>query len=128
MASPAMAGMPTLLPFDVAKVLRLTGPAEMRLEAISFFVVALLVSPLVVRWLWNSVARDFSRMPRITYCKSLALVVIWGLLFLVVLTMIAATRELMTPGTWQKQGLLYKLPESQAPAATQSQHSQEKKP
>ena len=54
-------------------------------------------------------------MPRISYGKSLALVVIWGLLFLVVLTMIAAAREMMTPGTWQKQGLLYKLPASQAP-------------
>ena len=113
MVLPAMAGMASPLPLDVAKSLRLTGPSEMRLEAISLFVAALLISPLVVRWLWNSVARDFPRMPRITYGKSLALVVIWGLLFLVVLTMIAGTRELMTPGTWQKQGLLYTLPASQ---------------
>ena len=85
----------------------------MRREAISFFIVVLLLSPLAVRWLWNTVARDFPRLPRITYGKSLGLVVIWGLLFVVVLTMIAAARELMTPGSWQKQGLLYKLPANQ---------------
>ncbi len=128
LAAMAMAGMPSPLPTDVAKTLRLTEAAEMRLEAISFFVAVLLVSPLLVRWLWNSVARDFPRMPRITYGKSLALVVIWGLLFLVVLTMIAATRELMTPGAWQKQGLLYKLPPSQSPAAPEPKQGEEKRP
>jgi hypothetical protein len=126
--SPAMAGMASPLPFDVAKALHLTKPAEIRLEAISFFVVLLLISPLAVRWLWNAVARDFPRMPRISYGRSLALVAIWGLLFLVVLTMIAATRELMTPGTWQKQGLLYTLPASQAPPATAPKQLQEKTP
>ena len=103
-----------------SKRIRLTESAEMRLEAISFFVAALLISPLVVRWFWNSVAKNFPRMPRINYGRSLALVVIWGLLFLVVLTMIAGTRELMTPGTWQKQGLLYKLPASQSPATPEA--------
>ncbi|MGO8752273.1 MAG: hypothetical protein ACLQNE_40560 [Thermoguttaceae bacterium] len=127
-AAPALAGMPSPLPLDVAKVLRLTEPAEMRLEAISFFVAAVLFSPLVVRWLWNSVAGDFPRMPRITYGKSLALVLIWGLLFLVVLMMIAATRELMTPGTWQKQGLLYTLPTSQSPVTPEAKQAEEQKP
>jgi hypothetical protein len=127
-AAPALAGMPSPLPMDVAKVLRLTEPAEMRLETISFFSAALLISPLVVRGLWNSVARDFPRLPRITYGKSLALVLIWGLLFLVVLTMIAATRELMTPGTWQKQGLLYTLPASQSPVAPEAKQAEEHKP
>ncbi len=128
MVLPAMAGMASPLPQDVAKSLHLTRPSEMRLEAISLFVAALLISPLVVRWLWNSLARDFPRMPRITYGRSLALVVIWGLLFLVVLTMIAGTRELMTPGTWRKQGLLYTLPASQAPATLDPQRTAEQKP
>ena len=129
LAAPAMAGMAAPLPFDVVKALRLTEPAEMRLEAISFFVAALLISPLLVRWLWNSVAKDFPRMPRINYGRSLALVAIWGLLFLVVLTMIAGTRELMTPGAWQKQGLLYKkLPTSQSPATSEAKHGEEKQP
>ena len=128
-AAPAVAGMPSPLPMDVIKTLRLTEPAEMRLEAISFFAAVLLASPLLVRWLWNTVARDFQRMPRITYMKSLTLVAIWGLLFLVVLTMIAATRETMTPGVWQKQGLLYKLPAGQSPPAVpEPKQAEEAKP
>jgi len=67
------------------------------------------LSALVVRWLWNVLARDFPRLPRLTYGKALAVTGLWGLLFLVVLTMIAATRELMTPGAWQKTGLLYQV-------------------
>src|SRR6185369_14768900 len=39
----------------------------------------------------------------------LGLVVLWGLLFIVVLTMISGARELMTPGAWRKQGWTYKL-------------------
>jgi len=82
----------------------------MRLEAISFFVLALLLSALLIRWLWNRLTPDFPRLPRLSYGKSLAIVVLWGSLFLVVLTMIAATRETMTPGVWAKQGLLYHIP------------------
>jgi hypothetical protein len=36
-------------------------------------------------------------------------VTLWGLLFVLVLTMISGARELMTPGAWQKQGWTYKL-------------------
>lgn len=105
----AWAGMPSQLLSDVARTLRLTESAEMRFQAISFFLATLLAAAFVVRWLWNFLVRDFPRLPRMTYGKSLAVVVLWGLLFLVVLTMIATTRETMTPGAWQKQGLLYQL-------------------
>src|SRR5262249_55804861 len=44
--------------------------------------------------------------------------VLWGLLFLLVLTMISGARELMTPGAWEKQGLTYRLPGQEQPAAT----------
>ena len=37
------------------------------------------------------------------------MVVLLGLCLGVVLTMIAGARELLTPGAWQQQGLLYKL-------------------
>jgi hypothetical protein len=80
----------------------------LRVQAISFFLLVLLLSPLAACWLWNSLGRDFPRLPRISYAKSLVLVAIWGLLSLVVLTMIATTREMMTPGSWRKQGLLYR--------------------
>jgi hypothetical protein len=41
----------------------------------------------------------------------LSLVILWGLLFVVVLTMISGARELMTPGAWRKQGWTYRLTE-----------------
>ena len=53
---------------------------------------------------------------------------IWGLLFLVVLTMIAAARETMTPGSWRKKGLLYELPSSQSPATPPAKPTEEEKP
>ena len=34
---------------------------------------------------------------------------LWGLCFVVVLTMISGARELMTPGAWKKQGWTYTL-------------------
>jgi hypothetical protein len=37
------------------------------------------------------------------------LVVLWGLLFVLVLTMISGARELLTPGAWEKQGATYRL-------------------
>lgn len=97
----ALAGMPTPV---------LSEWARERFMAISFFgVFVLLVSAGVVRGLWNWLARDFSRLPRLGYGKALAVVFLWGMLFAVVLTMIAGARELMTPGAWEKDGLLYKV-------------------
>jgi hypothetical protein len=48
-------------------------------------------------------------MPRLTFLKSLGVVLLWGLLFIIVLTMISGARELMTPGAWIKQGFTYRL-------------------
>lgn len=123
---PARAGMPTVVLTDVVKTYRLNESAEARLQVVSFFVVVLLAAPVVVRWLWNSLARDFPRLPRITYFKSLGVVTLWGLMFLVVLTMIAATREMMTPGSWEKQGLLYRV--AGAPPAAPDQKPVENEP
>ena len=97
----AWAGMPA--PFT------LTEMAGMRLEAISFFLGALLASAALIRLLWNSLRESFSRLPILTYWKALGLVMLWGLLFLVVLLMVSAARELMTPGAWQRDGTLYRL-------------------
>ncbi len=110
----AHAGMGSVVPTDWGRAMRLTDSAHARFEAISFFLVGLLVSAVVVRWLWNRLAKDFPVLPRLTYGKSLMVVVLWGLLFLVVLTMIAATRELMTPGAWRKVGMLYEVVETPA--------------
>lgn len=102
MAAPAHAGMPMVTLTDVAKA---------RLSSISFFLVLLLVCALLVKSLWNFLARDFSKLPRMTYPKALAAVTLWGLVFVIVLTMISGARELLTPGAWEKQGATYRLKE-----------------
>jgi hypothetical protein len=87
----------------------LTDAASMRLQSISFFLVVFLVVSLVVRLIWNALRSDFPRLPHLSYPKALGLVGLWGLLFLLVLTMISGARELMTPGAWKKDGLTYSL-------------------
>jgi hypothetical protein len=105
--SVCLAGMPTPV---------LTDWAVLRLSSISFFAAVVLSAAAGVRWLWNSLASDFPLLPRLSYRKTLAAVVLWGLALAVVLTMIAGARELLTPGAWQKEGLLYKLPAAERPA------------
>jgi hypothetical protein len=56
-------------------------------------------------------------MPKLSYRKTLAAAVLVGMLLAVVLTMIAGARELLTPGAWQKQGLLYRVVPAQPAAA-----------
>ena len=79
----------------------LSDYAVFRIEAISFFVVVLLIAAAVVRWLWNSLAAEFAAAATAHYRRALAAVVL-GHALAVVLTMIAGSRELLTPGAWQK--------------------------
>jgi hypothetical protein len=99
--NPAHAGMP--VPYT------LTDMARMRIEAISFFLAALLISAGLIRLIWNGLRKSFTRLPCLSYAKALGLVLLWGLLFIVVLAMISGARELMTPGAWEKQGATYRL-------------------
>ena len=87
----------------------LTDVARLRVENISFFLVVLLLSALLVQMIWNWLRNDFPRLPRLTYPKAVALISLWGLLFVLVLTMISGARELMTPGAWEKNGATYRL-------------------
>jgi hypothetical protein len=105
--APAAAGMPSVT---------LTDAASARLETLSFFLVVFLVSAAVIRWIWNALRADYARLPRLSYPKALGLVGLWGLLFLLVLTMISGARELMTPGAWKKDGLTYTLDNGTKPA------------
>ena len=89
----------------------LTDVARLRLQGISFFLLGLLLSAGVVMAVWNFLARDFPKLPRLSYLKACGVVVLWGLLFVVVLTMISGARELLTPGAWEKAGLTYQLKE-----------------
>jgi hypothetical protein len=109
--------MPSPLPSEdeLVRVLRLNESADQRLQAISFFLLGLLICAAIVRWLWNYVARDFP-VARLSYGKALAGVILWGLLFVLVLTMISGARELMTPGAWKKQGFTYKLTDIAEPS------------
>lgn len=120
--SSAFAGMPSPLPTDPERYLvwRVNDSILGRLQAISFFLLLLFVSTAVVRWLWNYLRKDFPSLPFLSYGKALAGVLLWGLLFLVVLTMISGARELMTPGAWQKQGFTYQLTPQSGPAAEPS--------
>lgn len=88
---------------------------KMRLQAISFFLAGFLLSALLVRWLWNALRNDLAWMPRLSYGGAVGLVTLWGLLFILVLTMISGARELMTPGAWEPDGVTYKLPRKAEP-------------
>jgi hypothetical protein len=97
----AFAGMPAPM--------TLTEMARMRLEVISFFLAILLASAGLIQLLWNTLRKNFTRLPLLNYWRALALVMLWGLLVLIILLMISAARELMTPGAWQRDGTLYHL-------------------
>jgi hypothetical protein len=112
---PSFAGMPSALREDFETVLRLRESPHQRFQAISFFLVGILVSTLVVKFLWNFVAKDFPRLPKLTFLRAFSVVLLWGLLFVIVLTMISGARELMTPGAWKKDGLTYSV--NDAPSA-----------
>ena len=87
----------------------LTDVARMRVETISFFLLVLLITSGCIQLLWNGLRPSFQRLPRLTYGKALALTVLWGLLFVVVLAMVSGARELMTPGAWDRSGATYRL-------------------
>src|SRR5690606_35343815 len=102
-----LAGMPSALPEDLPTILRLNEEPHQRLQVISFFLLGIGVSAAGVMALWNLLARDLQNMPRLSFPKAASLVVLCGLLFVVVLTMISGARELMTPGAWKKSGVTY---------------------
>jgi hypothetical protein len=114
-ANRASAGMPSFTLADVPRAVRtvgqtgLTDLARQRLEVVSFFLLGLLVCAGVVRWVWNGLRNDFAVLPRLSYARALGFIVVWGLLFVLVLTMISGARELMTPGAWEKKGLTNRL-------------------
>lgn len=99
----ALAGMPSFTLSDLA---------TMRLEGISFFVGVLLLVAYVIKRMWNFLRKDFPNLPELNFKKSLGLVLLWGLAFHLVLSMITGTREIMTPKAWEREGLIYKLKDS----------------
>jgi hypothetical protein len=100
--APAQAGMPSVsgMFMDLAST---------RLQTISFFLMVFLVSAWLIQLLWNYLRRDFAFLPRLGYFRAVGLTALWGLLFVLVLTMISGARELMTPGAWENNGITYRL-------------------
>jgi hypothetical protein len=94
------AGMPRI---------ELTDIATLRVQNLSFFLVGFLLCAGFFQLLWNWLRKDFTLLPRLSYPKALGVVLLWGLLFVLVLTMISGARELMTPGAWEKAGATYRL-------------------
>jgi hypothetical protein len=86
----------------------LTDVARLRLEDISFFAFLLIGAAIAVRFLWNMMAKDFPRFPRLTFSKALCLTGILSLFMLLILVMISGAREILTPGAWHRQSSHYR--------------------
>jgi hypothetical protein len=101
-AKNADAGMPSAQ-------LILTELGKRRMEELSFFLVGFLLVAAVVRWLWNYVQAGVPNWPRLTYPRTVAFLLVWGLAMTVVLTLISGARELMTPAAWEPNGITHRL-------------------
>lgn len=64
---PLLAGMPTA---------ELSEWGELRLQTISFFLLGFLISSLVVWRIWNSLRRDFPRLPQLSFGNASGLVLL----------------------------------------------------
>ena len=104
-----LAGMPSVLQENWQASMKLTELTVQRLQAISFFSVGLLICAIAVQFLWNVVAKESNWLPKLTFGKAFVLILLWGSLFVIVLTMISGARELLTPGAWKQEGMIYKL-------------------
>ncbi|TAL05914.1 MAG: hypothetical protein EPO07_02775 [Verrucomicrobia bacterium] len=82
---------------------------RLRIEEISFFIVLFLACAFILKFLWNHAAKGFAFLPQIKFVQSLCLSLIFGLLMLLVLTMISGIREVLTPDAWRRQGSSYRL-------------------
>src|SRR5437764_3912113 len=62
----ASAGMPSFTLADLKRsfAITLADPTRRRLEAISFFLLGILLCAGVVRWTWNSLRKEFAWLPR----------------------------------------------------------------
>jgi hypothetical protein len=71
------------------------------------FLLIVVVATVLTRC-WNSLIKD-TNLPRLTHPKAIGFGFLGGLLFFLVLVMIAGSRELLSPGAWRPIGILYEL-------------------
>lgn len=72
----------------------------------------LVVSTALIYFFWGLLVSG-TEWTKPTVMKSLATTFLGGLLFFIVLVMIAGSRELFSPGAWVPDGILYKLSTAQ---------------
>lgn len=87
----------------------LTELGKRRMEELSFFFVVFLLTAAVVRWLWNYVQVEIPTLPRLTFRRTVAILLLWGMAMTVVLSLISGARELMTPAAWEPNGITHQL-------------------
>ncbi len=131
LSATASAGMPSALPTPFTADQfphsdHLSPWVDHRLQALSFFVFATLMVAWLVRGLWNTFRRDWPALPVLSYRGALVATLLWGLVSIVVLTMISGARELMTPGAWRKQGWTYRLDQPPSPEPHSRQQRRER--
>ncbi len=100
-----VAGMPQI---------RLTDFARLRLEVMSFFLVALLLLAWIFQLLWNAISKDIPSWPKLHFRGAAGILVVTLLLLGLVLSMITGARELMTPRAWKPKGSTFVLQEHHA--------------
>jgi len=94
---------------------------QLRLQEISFFLVLLLGCALALKLLWNFAFKGFDAVPRLKFVQALSGALLFGLVMLLILTMISGIREVLTPGAWRRQGSSYRLNDpAQEPARRRS--------
>ena len=115
----AHAGMPMATLSDIA---------QMRLEAISFFLGCFLVSSALVWKIWNAARNDFPRLPYLTYWRATGLVALLGPALSVGLDDDLRGTRAHDSRRLRKQGFTYKLDEDDAVAkAASSQRDLERR-
>jgi hypothetical protein len=87
----------TLAALRTATQAGLTELGQQRLEVISFFLLVLIGCAWLVQRVWNSMRKELPVLPRLSFPRAVGVIVLWGLLFVLILTMISGARELMTP-------------------------------
>lgn len=111
-------GMPVPLPYDTKLVEALTEPTTRQIKLMIAAAVGVLIVSKLIQAVWNSLAADFTKLPRLNYLKALGATLLWGLAMFLVLIMIAGSREALTPQAWVRNGWTYKLSDEQSKDVT----------
>ena len=86
------AGMPSFALRDIYRL---------RFQELSFFIFLLVVCAFLLKVTWNYAVKGFGSVPKLNFRRSLCLAILFGLLMLLILTMISGARELLMPGAWE---------------------------